>query len=61
MNSITIDDKEYNLENLSEDAKQQLASLQFVQGELKRIEGQTAVYRTAYSAYSAALKNELEK
>ena len=61
MASINIDGKDYNIDDLSDEAKNQLASLQFVQGELKRIEGQTAVYRTAYAAYSSALKNELEK
>tara|TARA_Y100001968_G_C19168742_1_gene624552 strand:- start:120 stop:305 length:186 start_codon:yes stop_codon:yes gene_type:complete len=61
MASINIDGKDYNIDELSDEAKNQLSSLQFVQGELKRIEGQMAVYRTAYSAYSSALKNELEK
>tara|TARA_Y100001968_G_C19397534_1_gene739183 strand:+ start:1502 stop:1687 length:186 start_codon:yes stop_codon:yes gene_type:complete len=61
MASINIDGTDYNTDDLSDEAKNQLASLQFVQSELKRIEGQMAVYRTAYAAYSAALKNELEK
>ena len=61
MASINIDGKDYNIDELSDEAKNQLSSLQFVQSELKRIEGQAAVYKTAYSAYSNALKNELEK
>ena len=61
MASITIDGKDYDIDDLSDEAKNQLSSLQFVQGEIKRIEGQMAVYRTAYSAYSNALKSELEK
>tara|TARA_B100000945_G_scaffold25552_1_gene17868 strand:- start:53 stop:238 length:186 start_codon:yes stop_codon:yes gene_type:complete len=61
MTSIKIDDKEYNLENLSEDAKQQLASLQFVQNEIKRLEAQIAVYKTASMAYSKALKEKLDQ
>ena len=61
MTSIKIDDKEYNLENLSEDAKQQLASLQFVQNEIKRLEAQIAVCKTASMAYSKALKEKLDQ
>ena len=59
MANVTIDGKEYNLDDLSDNAKQQLASVQFVQAELKRQEAQLAVYRTAAAAYSNALKNEL--
>ena len=60
MASVNIDGKDYNIDDLSDEAKSQLGSLQFVQGELKKLEGQMAVYRTAASAYSSALKNELE-
>ena len=61
MASINIDGKDYNVDDMSEESKSQLASLQFVNGEMKRLEGQMAVYKTAYAAYSSALKNELEK
>ena len=61
MANITIDGKEYDLEKLSDKAKEQLASLQFVQNEVKRLEALLAVSRTASNAYSNALKNELEK
>ena len=60
MATITIDNKDYDMDNLSDAAKEQVASLQFVQGEIKRTEAQLAVMRTAASAYSNALKNELE-
>ena len=61
MATITIDDKEYNLDDLSNQAKEQLASIQFVQGEMKKLEGQMAVYKTAQAAYTSALKAELEE
>ncbi len=61
MASINIDGKEYDIDTLSDAAKSQLGSLQFVQGELKRIEAQMAVYKTAYAAYSSALKNAVEE
>tara|TARA_B100000902_G_C26887522_1_gene705706 strand:+ start:323 stop:514 length:192 start_codon:yes stop_codon:yes gene_type:complete len=60
MATINIDGKDYDLDDLNEAAKSQLMSLQFVQGELKRLESQMAVHRTAAQAYSVALKNELE-
>ena len=61
MANITIDGKEYDLEKLSDKAKEQLASLQFVQNEVKRLEALLAVSRTASNAYSNALKSELDQ
>jgi hypothetical protein len=57
--TITIDEKEYDSEELSEEAKSQIAALQFVQGELQRITAQAAALETARMAYSRALKKEL--
>ena len=59
MPSIKIDDKEYDLDTLPEAAKQQLLSLQFVDGELQRLGAQTAVLQTARVAYVNALKQAL--
>ncbi len=61
MATIKIDDKEYDLDNLSDEAKQQVISLQFVQAEIKRLDAQIAVYKTASIAYSSALKGFLDK
>ena len=61
MATITIDDKDYDLDNLSDEAKQQVISLQFVQTEIKRLDAQLAVYKTASMAYSSALKGFLDK
>ena len=61
MATISIDDKEYDLDNLSDEAKQQVISLQFVQAEIKRLDAQIAVYKTASIAYSSALKGFLDK
>ena len=60
MASITIDGKDYEVDDLSDKAKQQLASLQFVQSELNKLNGQVAVYKTAQAAYSSELKKVLE-
>tara|TARA_B100000579_G_C22594038_1_gene739446 strand:- start:342 stop:527 length:186 start_codon:yes stop_codon:yes gene_type:complete len=61
MANITIDGKEYDSDAISDEAKQQLASLQFTQNEIQRVNAQLAVYKTAAATYSNALKNELEK
>ena len=61
MPNVTIDGKDYNLDDLSDNAKEQLASLQFVQNEIKRLEALMAVNKTAQVAYSSALKNALEE
>ncbi len=59
MTTIKIDDKDYNLETLSDEAKNQLVSLQFVDAELQRLNAQAAVLQTARLAYANALKQAL--
>ena len=61
MPKITIDDIEYNTEDLSDNGKAQLASLQFLEVQMNKLKNEIAVYQTAKSAYVTALKNELEK
>ena len=59
MTTIKIDDKEYDYDQLSEEAKSQLQSLQFVDAELQRLNGQAAVLQTARIAYAKALNEAL--
>lgn len=59
MLNIKIDGKDYNFEDLSDEAKAQLASLQFVDSELQRLNSQAAVLQTARIAYSKALNDAL--
>ena len=56
MLNIKIDDKDYDITTFSEEAQAQLASLQFVDAELKRLQGQIAALQTARIAYANALK-----
>ena len=56
---IKIDNKDYELDSLSEDAKGQLLSLQFVDAELQRVNAQSAVLQTARVAYAKALNEAL--
>ena len=61
MPKITVDSIEYNSEDLSDNGKAQLASLQFLQVQMDKLNSEIAVYQTARNAYVAALKAELEK
>lgn len=60
MPKINVDGVEYNTEDLSDNGKAQLASLQFLEVQLSKIKKEIAVYQTAKAAYMAALKAELE-
>ena len=59
MATITIEGKEYNIDNLNDRAKEQVGSLQFVQNEIQRLQAQLAIHKTAAAAYSTVLKKEL--
>jgi hypothetical protein len=61
MPKITVDNVEYNTEDLSDNGKAQLASLQFLEVQLSKLRSEIAVYQTAKNAYLQALKVELEK
>ena len=59
MPTITIDNKPYDLDQLSTEAKAQLQSLQFVDAELARLQAKTAAMQTARIAYAKALQAAL--
>ena len=59
--TITIDDKEYVLEDLSEAARAQLISLQITDQEIIRLQQQQKIAQTARNAYAQALSAELPK
>ena len=61
MVKITIDDVEYDTENMSDNAKAQVASLQFNEAHMNRLRNELAIADTAKIAYVNALKVELEK
>jgi hypothetical protein len=60
MAKITIDEKEYETDDMSDEAKAQLQSLQFVDNEIAREQAKAAVLQTARNAYAQALQKELE-
>ena len=59
MPTIKIDNKEYDLDTLSNECKAQLASIQFVEQELAHLQAQAAVLQTAKAAYLQGLKSSL--
>jgi hypothetical protein len=54
-NKITID-KEYDLDNLSGESKNQLVSLQYIDQQLQKLNLETAILKMARLAY---VKNDL--
>ena len=59
MTTIKIDNKEYDIDKLSDEAKAQLISLQFCDQELQRLQARAAAYQTACMAYAKALNEVL--
>ena len=59
MTTIKIDNKEYAVDTFSDECKAQLASIQFVDQELARLQAQAAVLQTAKAAYLQALQKSL--
>ena len=60
MATITIDNKEYDYDSLSDNSKNLLASFQFAQTEIKNTEARLTLLKTAAATYSNQLSNELK-
>lgn len=61
MEKIAVQGIEYEFEYLSDNAKAQAVSLQFLEVHMKRLQDDMAVVRTARGAYVEALRAELNK
>ena len=59
--TITVDDVEYKLSEMSDNAKAQLSNIQFVDQQVRQLQNEWAVSDTARLGYQAALKGELLK
>lgn len=59
MPTIKIDNQDYDLDTLSNEAKAQLQSLQFCDAELARLTSQASIIQTARIAYAKALQAAL--
>lgn len=58
---VNIDDVEYNIDELSENAQAQVINIQFVDNQIVQLKNELAVADTARIGYSQALKRELAK
>jgi len=59
-NTLTVDGKEYDPSTISDNAKNIIANVQFVDQELARLRMSNASLQTARQAYVTALKKELD-
>jgi hypothetical protein len=58
---VTIDDKDYVIEDLSDDAKRQLSSMNVVDQKITSLQQEVAIMQTARNAYAQALVAALQK
>ena len=58
---VTIDEVEYSMDDLSENAKSQIINIQFVDNQIQQLKNELAVADTARIGYMNALKGELTK
>ena len=56
---ITIDDREYDNDQLSDEARAQVVSISVVDQEIAALEQKIAIAKTARNAYAKALKDAL--
>lgn len=61
MSQIKIDDVTYDVDALPEEAREHLVSLQFVDGEIQRLQLQLAMAQTARNSYATALRTSLKE
>lgn len=61
MPKIKLDDIEYNSEDMTENAKAQLVSLQFTDAQIRKLRQEIAISETARQAYISILKREIEE
>ena len=56
---ITIDEKEYDLESLSDEAKTQVLNTRLADQEIADLQRKLAIAQTARNTYATALREEL--
>lgn len=59
MPTITIDGKEFDTDQLSDEAKGQLGSIQFIDHKVAELQAEIAALQTARNAYGKALSEAL--
>tara|TARA_Y100001968_G_scaffold326309_1_gene369118 strand:+ start:2675 stop:2866 length:192 start_codon:yes stop_codon:yes gene_type:complete len=59
MPKITIESKEYEYNELSDNCKNSLKKIKYVQNQIKKLSADLNILRTAQSTYYSELKNEI--
>tara|TARA_Y100000588_G_scaffold199292_1_gene213040 strand:- start:245 stop:640 length:396 start_codon:yes stop_codon:yes gene_type:complete len=59
MPNITIDGKDYDVDDLSEEARTQLTSVNVADDRINRLKAELSIAATARAAYAQALKDKL--
>jgi cell division protein ZapA (FtsZ GTPase activity inhibitor) len=59
--TITLNGTVYNLDDLTEEARKQVANIQVVDAEIAHLQQQLGIAQTARNAYIAALAGAVEK
>ena len=59
--TITVNGRQYRLDDLSDEAKAQLSSLRACDAEIRRLKSLIAIAETARNAYARALDAQLPK
>ena len=59
--TLTLNDKTYNIDELSDDAKRLANNIVFTDNKLSQLQSEAAVIQTARSTYTKALTAILEK
>ena len=60
MTKVTINDKEYEYDELGEESKKQINNLRFVQAEILRLQSLISVTKTSEQVYKNALNESLQ-
>jgi len=59
--TLKINDKEYNIADLSNEVKSYIAQIQLIDSKIMPMKAELAVFQTARDTYSTSLNAELEK
>jgi len=59
--TVKINDTEYKIADLPEQAREQLMNIRFAESEVRRLQAQLAIAQTARNAYQQAFVAELRK
>jgi hypothetical protein len=57
--TIKIDEKEYQVDSLSDEAKSQIISMRIAEQEIVRLNQKLAMVQTARNSYAAAIRENL--